>query len=104
MLSGPRESRSSKHHLNENESSSSNSSPITQSWEPLNQVPPETKWKLVEHKRDDSHTLECESGSMRKADDTRGTNRSPHGKDPPLLIDTDSGVNNQGRRVGSILC
>lgn len=54
----PWESSSSKCPLNENlESSSFSSSPITQRLEPLNPVPPETNWKLVEHKIDDSQTL-----------------------------------------------
>lgn len=71
-------------------SSSPNSSPITLRWEPLNQVPPETNWKLVEHNIDDSQTPKCESGSMRTADDMCGTNRTPHCKESPLPINMDA--------------
>lgn len=43
--------------------SSSNSSPITLRWEPLNQVPPETNWKLVEHNIDDNRLQNASRGA-----------------------------------------
>lgn len=43
--------------------SSSNSSPITLRWEPLNQVPPETNWKLVEHNIDDNKLQNASRGA-----------------------------------------
>lgn len=91
----PRESSSSKCPLNENlESSSFSSSSITQRLEPLNPGPPETNWKLVEHKIDDSQTLGCKSVSVRRGDGMCSTNRTPHWKDSPLAADKDSEAKN----------